>query len=61
MVLTDAQGLDAVARRFGGNAWRVDPSTHAHPTHRTVMILREDGSGAHLLGRVQVHLEDVRP
>ncbi|WP_123788294.1 hypothetical protein [Phytoactinopolyspora halophila] len=46
--------LSGLARQLGGNTWQVEHDTTFRPPNRTIMILREDKYGKHVVNRVLV-------
>lgn len=51
---TYAETLDDLARQLGGSDWTVEAEAQLHPTQRTVLILRRDRHGTHIVDRVIV-------
>jgi hypothetical protein len=48
------RSVDALARRLGGNGWVLEHDSAFTPSRRTIMVLRNDRHGQHVVCRIRV-------
>ncbi|MEQ7008400.1 hypothetical protein ABN028_19700 [Actinopolymorpha sp. B17G11] len=54
------RSIDALVRKLGGRSYDIEHDPRFDPPNRTLMVLRKDRHGTHVLARVIVPAEAVK-